>query len=797
LLKLGSKILKGEFSELLFRGREALGKISERRKVSTGRQDFSRENLAELLGDPAILDTGLAKVFKARSSPRFFRFPLKLGEIEKMTLKYPDEIQKTIKVAEEILRDKYPIFGGECLDFKSPPDWFYDPIAEIKSQPYFYNDIDYLDYDAVGDSKIVWELSRLKFIYPLGQAYYFTGNDNYALKAFGMVEDWFKCNPPKRGINWSSSLECSFRIYALAWMMEYFRDIELLDDRFAEMIWYNVYQMADHIEKHLSYYFSPNTHLTGEAFGLFVTGLLFPEFKKAKEFMTLGLKILTQELERQFTAEGIHAERSSYYHRYSADFYLHTIILCDINSIPLNPGFIEKAKQMMEYLYQLRRPDGLWPQCGDSDGGKLTWLEFDDVHDYSAVLSTAANVFELSGLYQGKPRYETAWLMDEVKKEEEDRAEIALINQKSVLYPEAGYAIIRSEDHKIYMLFDCGKFGFNDCVHSHADSLSFELVIGNQPVFIDPGTYCYTKDQKLRNYFRSGAAHNICLVDGVGASDTADTFSWESREDACVKNSTFSDCFDFISATVTRGRKPSFTHTRNIFRIGSQYCIIYDEIEPANNSAKVRWLFHTPISSHTFSAKSNLISLETADHKIQIKPLIDTDYSLKATSGQEDPASGWYSPDYGVREKITTLMIEPETTGSLRIPFCIMPLYGKKKKANFKEYETGRWSIDFSGYTDYWQFDEDGGLSYYRSAKNKEVSSFFIMNRDSLKIESDKYWESGKTTHLAGRIEEKTLCLFGEVKGSCKILKTGVENVFIGDRVIKTSTDGKFTEFEV
>jgi Heparinase II/III N-terminus/Heparinase II/III-like protein len=796
LLKLGSKILKGEFSELIFRGKEALGKISEKRKVSTGRQDFSKNNLEELLIDPAILKFGLAKSFKDRSSPKFFRFPLKLSEIEKMTHKYPEEIQKIIKISEEILRDKYPVFGGKCLDFGSPPDWFFDPQAEIKSQLYFYDDIDYLNYESVGDSKVVWELSRLKFIYPLGQAYHFTGNDNYALKAFGMIEDWFKCNPPKRGINWSSSLECAFRIYALIWMIEYFRDIELLDNRFAEMVWYNVYQMADHIERHLSYYFSPNTHLTGEAFGLFVTGLIFPEFKRANHFMTLGLKILSQELERQFTSEGIHAELSSYYHRYSTEFYLHTIILSDLNSISLDPDFIEKTRQMVEYMRRLKRPDGLWPQCGDSDGGKLTWLEFDDVRDYSAVLSTAANIFETPGLFKGKSRYETSWLVEEFKESSEDKTEISLNTNKSIYYPEAGYAILKSENHEIYMLFDCGKFGYRDSAHSHADSLSFELVFGNQPIFIDPGTYCYTKDLKMRNYFRSAAAHNVCLVDGEGVSDTADTFSWESTADVTVKNVAFSDHFDFISAAVNRVKKPAFTHTRNIFRIGNEYCIIYDEIGQITD-AKVRWLFHTPFSSHTLSAKSNLISLENADQIVHLKPLIDTDYSLKAASGQKEPASGWYSPDYGVLEKITTLMIEPESSGCLRVPFCIMPFQGKKKKHNFKEFETGRWSICFEDYDDSWQFEEDGKLSYVRTDKDGNLMAFFIMNRDNLSTGSEKIWESGMTSHLIGRIEGKTLCLYGEISGNCKLYKTDIENVSIGDRFIKTSIVGNFTEFEI
>ena len=32
-----------------------------------------------------------------------------------------------------------------------------------------------------------------------------------------------------------------------------------------------------HVERHLSYYFSPNTHLTGEALALYVVGTALPE----------------------------------------------------------------------------------------------------------------------------------------------------------------------------------------------------------------------------------------------------------------------------------------------------------------------------------------------------------------------------------------------------------------------------------------------------------------------------------------------------------------------------------------
>ena len=49
-----------------------------------------------------------------------------------------------------------------------------------------------------------------------------------------------------------------------------------------------LYLNARHLESYLSTYFSPNTHLTGEALGLFYIGTLLPEFNEAKRWQELG-----------------------------------------------------------------------------------------------------------------------------------------------------------------------------------------------------------------------------------------------------------------------------------------------------------------------------------------------------------------------------------------------------------------------------------------------------------------------------------------------------------------------------
>lgn len=793
IVKLGSKIIRGEIPELVFRGREAIGKLSERKKAASGYYKFSRDRLSKLLVNPDLLSQGLAEHFKNRKSPRFFSLKNRRTDLALISKRYPEQVEHTIKIAEQILRDNFPIFGNKSLDYGSPPDWFYDPIADVRSKPDFYADIEYLDYSKAGDSKIVWELSRLKFIYPLGQAYLLTGHDNYALKAFGLLEDWFKRNPVKYGINWASSLECTYRIYALIWMLEFFREIELIDDRMAEMIWFYIYQMADHIVNHLSYYFSPNTHLTGEAFGLFITGLLFPEFKRARDFQNLGLHILEQELSNQFTEEGIHAELSSYYHRSSADYYQQTLILCDLNNIAPHPIFQEMTLKMADYLKNLRRPDGLWPQVGDSDGGKLTWLQFEDVRDYSAMLSTASRFFNKSELWPFPEQYETAWLMSPEK--DYDKKKSASERIKSIEYDKAGYAILRSEDSAKYLLFHYGSFGYKDCVHSHADNLSFELVVGDVPVIIDPGTYCYSKNYEMRNYFRGARAHNICLVDDCGVNDPEDIFCWQQQVNSKKICSILHTKFDFVKARASRLSRPSFTHTRNIIRISSDYFMIIDELEK-DAKDQAEFLYHTPFSSHSFSPKANHVTLTCSTVDIMLKPLIQSDYDFKVKSGQKDKPWGWYSPDYDQLEKISTMIFAPDAEEKSIFPLCVYPSGKTESKPVIEQMENHSWKIKTDQFTDIWRFDITGAITCVRKIDNK-LHSFFLSGTGRLHLKGGKVWESEKTTGLYGWIEDETVCLLGDIAGKCKFWNPEIKNAFYGDRVIQTVIDNSKIEFEI
>ena len=76
------------------------------------------------------------------------------------------------------------------------------------------------------------------------------------------------------------------------------------------------------VEHNLSTFFSPNTHLLGEALGLYVAGRSLPELRRASAWSQIGRQVLLDEMDHQIHADGGHVELSLHYHRYTLDFYL-------------------------------------------------------------------------------------------------------------------------------------------------------------------------------------------------------------------------------------------------------------------------------------------------------------------------------------------------------------------------------------------------------------------------------------------------------------------------------------------
>src|SRR4029077_19115124 len=111
--------------------------------------------------------------------------------------------------------------------------------------------------------------------------------------------------------------------------------------------------------------------------------------------------------------DGVYFEQSSYYHRYTTDFYLHLLLLLEANNQTVSDELSCKLRQLLDHLMYITRPDGTTPLFGDDDGGRLVKLDQRPANDFRAALSTGAALFQ-RGDYKyvaGEPAEETLWLL--------------------------------------------------------------------------------------------------------------------------------------------------------------------------------------------------------------------------------------------------------------------------------------------------------------------------------------------------------------------------------------------------
>ena len=167
-----------------------------------------------------------------------------------------------------------------------------------------------------------------------------------------------------------------------------------------------------HIERYLSTYFSPNTHLLGEAVALLFLGMLCPEISRAEYWKSLGWEIILREAQHQIQADGFHFEQSTYYHVYAIDFFLHAVVLASLNELAIPAEFEKTIEKMMDALLLLGRA-GAPSLLGDDDGGRL----FDPRRNRSQhlldPLATGAVLFHRGDFKAaaGELREETIWLL--------------------------------------------------------------------------------------------------------------------------------------------------------------------------------------------------------------------------------------------------------------------------------------------------------------------------------------------------------------------------------------------------
>jgi Heparinase II/III-like protein/Heparinase II/III N-terminus len=514
------------------------------------------------------------------------------GRLELLQQRLSQQIKSIVEQANKILRHRFDLLGYSDLAYGRPIDWHLDLVHARQAPRKMFYRVPYLDFEEVGDSKITWELNRHQHFVTLAKAYRLTGDLRYVDEILRQWRHWRAENPYPVGINWASSLESAFRSMAWLWTYHLLEDAPGLPNFREE--WLRVLALhGRHIERYLSKYFSPNTHLLGEGVGLFFLGVLCPELVAAERWKALGWHIVLEEARRQVRPDGFHFEQSTYYHVYALDLFLHAAMLARANGIPLPVEFEASLEKMLTTLCLLGRC-GVPPRFGDDDGGRVFDPRRNRGEHLLDPLATGAILFN-RGDYKatvGQLTEETIWLVGPEGVRVWDELTTDSLNTNSAALDASGMYLMPSEKPTTQLVADCGPMGTQSGGHGHADALSVTLRNRGDDLLIDPGTCEYVGEYGERNLFRGTGMHNTLRVDGLDQSEPASAFSWQRLTQSKAERWVQGRNFDLLVASHDGYQRLSqpVIHRRWVLSLKNGMYLVRDRAEGAGrHQLELNW----------------------------------------------------------------------------------------------------------------------------------------------------------------------------------------------------------------
>jgi hypothetical protein len=569
--------------------------------------------------------------------------------------------------ADRVVAGRFDLLGYRDLSFHPPLtsagiDWHLDPVHGRRAPLRFWSEVPYLG-DACGDHKIIWELNRHQHWLALGRASWLTGDPRYRAAFVAQHASWMAANPPLTGINWASMLELGLRAISWIWALHLFVEAPApgraatASDALAEPPWtvdllLGVDRQLQLVEQNLSTFFSPNTHLIGEALALYVAGRALPELRRSGAWAQLGRRVLIEEMGRQIAADGGHVERSFHYHRYTLDFYLLALTMARTTGDDPRP-FAEAVHRLAAFARLAADDTGRLARIGDDDGGQAFPICGRACDDASDSLALAAWLLREPALAVTPPTEEVIWMSGGAAACDTGwRGSTAPATSGSCR--ETGYTICRSArgDH---LVLDAGPHGFLNGGHAHADALAVTLTVRSRPLLVDPGTGSYTVDPVARDRFRSSVLHNTATIDGRSQSVPSGPFHWAHVADAERLAWCTTPAFDYVE-----GRHDGYApleHRRTIFARPGCWVIVDRILGSGSHRVDLHW--HLDPRWRATPIDAGVVRCDTGDATPVWITSLDGGLEAHGPTGG-DSGLGWVAPEYGAIRRSTTLRARRE-----------------------------------------------------------------------------------------------------------------------------------------
>ena len=578
--------------------------------------------------------------------------------IDRLRVRFPNQSARTRRAADRVCRHEFDLLGSgpytpvdpdrpRAADGYTPIDWALDPIAGKRFPTGFpFSDWNPQMRPGLADIKLPWEIGRCQHWPTLGQAFRLTGDERYAAELLRQHADFLEMNPVGDGVQYVCTMDIAIRAFNWAIAFELIRTARVFDATAAVFAYRSMFEVGLFIESHLeNKYEVTSNHFLSNAVGLYALGVVFADLPVGQRWLREGRQWLEQEMKVQVLEDGADYESSIPYHRLVAELFLSGARLAECEGAPLSAFYLDRLRRMIDFLAGVLRPDGLLPQVGDADDGRVhiftdygTWPPQDGRH----LIGPAAMLLrEPSWLGTGDEDslWEAAWwgYADEP-------APSAVTDTRGArLFEHAGIAIARSS--RAYLLVSNGRVGTNGFGnHKHNDLLAFEFHGDGVPLLVDPGSYVYTSDPDARNLFRGTSFHNTVIVDDVEQNDIRADYLFRMFETSTVEHRVFEDAPAF---TDYRGRHTGYerlpapvTHDRafRVLKDEGALCIV-DRFTGSGRHA-LRWHFHFAPGVVIEQTAPSEVTLTAGAQRWRFQASGDLSVTM---------TDAWYSPSYGVR----------------------------------------------------------------------------------------------------------------------------------------------------
>jgi uncharacterized heparinase superfamily protein len=357
--------------------------------------------------------------------------------------------------------------------------------------------------------------------------------------------------------------------------------------------------LAQRLEYHIL-----GNHLFANAKALVHAGLYF-DGSEAERWRARGMQILDHEVREQILKDGGHFELSTMYHAGILEDLLDLVNLLMAHGREPPRPWIAAIGRMREWLKVMSHPDGDIAFFNDAAFGSSP--TFAELEAYALRLGLPAT--------------------------REDASKVAILE---------GSGYVQARNAAAYLVCDCAAVGAAyQPGHAHADSLSFELSLGDRRVLVNSGTSQYGTDAE-RQRQRGTAAHNAVVVDGQDSSEIWAGFRVARRAHVKLRSVTATPAAVIIEASHDGYRRlPGRNVHRRRWILDELSLRIEDEISGTFETAAAYFHIHPDVDARLHSAAEVILSCDGETWRM----VFEGASSLELRSGTWHPRFGVSVPN--------------------------------------------------------------------------------------------------------------------------------------------------------